>query len=194
MATQKPSELLDFRRSFPSVSTALPFVLLLAAIPFGCTTRSAMDRPVITGAEGSSRTEQYRWRNVKVGGGGYVTGLVIHPKVPDQIYLRTDVGGIYKWDVARNAWTALTDSFSREDWHLYGVESLALHPNDPQTLYAALGKYLPDSGCKSPLDCTNRKMAADPGGHSDSALRWVAMRTFVGRANAWPSIPIIPRP
>jgi hypothetical protein len=131
MATQKPSGLLDFRRSFPSVSTALPFVLLLAAMSFGCTTRSAMDRPVITGADGSSRTEQYRWRNVKVGGGGYVTGLVIHPKVPDQIYLRTDVGGIYKWDVSRNAWTALTDSFSREDWHLYGVESLALHPNDP---------------------------------------------------------------
>lgn len=150
MATQKPSGLLDFRRSFPSVSTALPFVLLLAAMSFGCTTRSAMDRPVITGADGSSRTEQYRWRNVKVGGGGYVTGLVIHPKVPDQIYLRTDVGGIYKWDVSRNAWTALTDSFSREDWHLYGVESLALHPNDPQTLYAALGKYLPRQWLRQP--------------------------------------------
>jgi len=85
-----------------------------------------------------------------VGGGGYVTGVVIHPKIPDQIYLRTDVGGVYKWNVQRSEWEALTDSFGREDWQLYGVESLALHPENPQTVYAALGKYLPRPWLKRP--------------------------------------------
>ncbi len=176
MAANQPSGPVEFCRSFPSVLTALQSVVLLVAMPFGCTKLAVTDRPALSSEDESVRTEPYRWRNVAIGGGGYVTGLVVHPKVPDQIYLRTDVGGIYKWDRLANAWSAITDSFAREDWHLYGVESLALHPDDPQTLYAALGKYLPRQWLRKP-----------------SASQWVATKTFVGRASVLPSIPTIPR-
>lgn len=100
--------------------------------------------------ERSAPASDYTWRSVAVGGGGYVTGIILHPKVPDQIYIRTDVGGMYKWHVTDKRWVPLLDSFPQKDWHLYGVESVALHPENPQIVYAALGKYLPRPWLKLP--------------------------------------------
>lgn len=37
--------------------------------------------------------EQYTWGYLPVGGGGYVTGIAIHPTTKDVMYIRTDVGG-----------------------------------------------------------------------------------------------------
>ena len=42
----------------------------------------------------------YSWDSVKIGGGGYISGMKVHPNNPDVIYLRTDVGGAYRWNAA----------------------------------------------------------------------------------------------
>jgi len=46
---------------------------------------------------------QYAWDNVRIGGSGFVSGLVLSTKEPGLIYARTDVGGAYRWDVKKNA-------------------------------------------------------------------------------------------
>jgi hypothetical protein len=49
----------------------------------------------------------YTFKQVKLGGGGWVTGVVVHPGVDNLVYCRTDVGGAYKWDAANSRWTQL---------------------------------------------------------------------------------------
>src|SRR5258708_37487748 len=41
------------------------------------------------------KTKPYIWRNVKIGGGGFVRGVMVHPTEPKLGYARTDVGGAY---------------------------------------------------------------------------------------------------
>ena len=41
----------------------------------------------------SSASPNYAWQQLKIGGGGYVTGIAIHPTVSGLMYIRTDVGG-----------------------------------------------------------------------------------------------------
>lgn len=82
---------------------------------------------------------EYTWSNVRVEGGGYVTGLVAHPAVAGLIYARTDIGGAYRWDSAASSWVAITDSFTSQN--RYGIESIAIDPNDSNRIYIAAGKY-----------------------------------------------------
>jgi xyloglucan-specific exo-beta-1,4-glucanase len=89
-------------------------------------------------------SQPYVWRNVEIVGGGFVSGVVFHPKAPNVVYARTDIGGPYRLDTATQRWIPLTDFFGSKDWNLYGVESLALDPNDPKRVYLALGTYIND--------------------------------------------------
>lgn len=85
----------------------------------------------------------YVWNNVALGGGGNVPGLVLSPKVPDLAYIRTDVGGSYRWDNKAQQWVALQDFIAPAEWNLYGAESIAVDPSDPQgrLIYVSAGKY-----------------------------------------------------
>lgn len=87
--------------------------------------------------------EPYIWKNVIIGGGGYVTGIVLHPKVPDLAFIRTDVGGSYRWDQASESWIPMQDNIPPAEWNLYGADSIAVDPADAsgQTVFLATGKY-----------------------------------------------------
>lgn len=94
-----------------------------------------------------AETIPYTWKNVAIYGGGYVTGLVVHPAEPDLLYIRTDVGGCYRWDAKASRWIPLTDAFPPSQSNWYGGESIAIDPSDPNVVYMAAGKY---SGGKPP--------------------------------------------
>ena len=88
--------------------------------------------------EGRTQSETYKWGNVALGGGGYVTGFVGH-KTSGDVYSRTDVGGAYRWDAANSKWIPLLDFCSEDELTYQGVEALALDPQNPNMLYIYAG-------------------------------------------------------
>ena len=87
----------------------------------------------------SKPTDYFHWRNVNIQGMGYVTGLVVAPSAPYDVYVRTDIGGAYRFDRGKNRWLPLMDmfdtSFSKGG---VGVESIAVDPQKPERVYAAV--------------------------------------------------------
>jgi xyloglucan-specific exo-beta-1,4-glucanase len=75
------------------------------------------------------------WTQVKMGGGGYVPGVIFHPTMRHLRYARTDVMGVYRWDQALSRWTGLTDAFGRLDGSHQGAESMAVDPTDASKVY-----------------------------------------------------------
>src|SRR3982750_4576126 len=87
-------------------------------------------------------SQAYNWQNAPIGGGGFVTGIVFSPTVPNLVYARTDVGGAYRWDQNIGRWTALNDNVTDTDpVGGGGIESMAIDPNDSNRVYAAIGMY-----------------------------------------------------
>jgi xyloglucan-specific exo-beta-1,4-glucanase len=77
--------------------------------------------------------------NIKMGGGGFVSGLLTCKTEKDLIYARTDVGGAYRWDVNDSLWIPLNDWVSTGETGLMGVESFAIDPSNPGNFYMLLG-------------------------------------------------------
>ena len=106
---------------------ALLAVSLLAIAPMAC----AIAPPAIA----------YRYANVRIGGGGYVSGLLCASSVRGLCYARTDVGGAYRWDATAARWLPLTDWIAASEQNLFGIDGMAVDPADPQRLYLAAGMY-----------------------------------------------------
>ncbi len=86
----------------------------------------------------SSQTiEPYEWNQVKIGGGGYITGMKIHPLNSDIQYFRTDVGGAYRWNAFDNKMDQIIN-FPSSKKSYYGVAGIALHPSDQNSIYLAV--------------------------------------------------------
>ncbi len=85
--------------------------------------------------------ETYTWDNVLLGGGGYIIGIEIHPDNPELIYIRTDVGGCYKWDPEAQRMRQLMTWVAPENENMWGIAGLALDPDDQNVVYVAAGKY-----------------------------------------------------
>ena len=81
----------------------------------------------------------YVWRNVKIGGGGFVSGVKFHPTQPNLIYARTDIGGAYVSSGTDIAWAPITDSLNRND--PTGVLSITVSQHNPAMVYLACGLY-----------------------------------------------------
>lgn len=85
--------------------------------------------------------ETYHWRNAVIGGTGFATGIVFHPTAKDVLYMRTDMGGAYRWIATSSSWEPITDMYGSADWNMLGIESIALDPQDPDIIYVAAGTY-----------------------------------------------------
>jgi xyloglucan-specific exo-beta-1,4-glucanase len=79
----------------------------------------------------------YTWRSVVVGGGGFAPGIVFSTAERGLAYLRSDMGGAYRWDAAARRWMPLQDGNAVGSY--MGVESIAPDPVDPDVVYLAAG-------------------------------------------------------
>ncbi len=84
-----------------------------------------------------------QWKNIDLRGMGFVTGILAHPTT-GEIYTRTDVAGIFRWDAPASRWVALLDDFGNQIPETRNVESFALDPGNPNRLFAAYGPYVED--------------------------------------------------
>ncbi len=89
----------------------------------------------------TTRSLNYKWKSVQIVGGGFVDGIVFHPKEKGLVYCRTDMGGAYCRNAKTLRWEPLLDWIPYADLNLMGVESIALDPNDPDMLFMACGTY-----------------------------------------------------
>lgn len=129
----------------------------------------------------------YGWQQVAIGGGGYVTGIYLHPQEANLVYIRTDNGGFFRWLSAQERWLPLTDHFPPEANNYYGGEALALDPQNPDVVYIAAGKYVGELG--RIFKSTNRgatwvesNLELPMGG--DEAKRWTGNRLAVSPFNS----------
>ncbi|MEI2580834.1 VPS10 domain-containing protein [Scytonema sp. PRP1] len=137
-----------------------------------------------------STTSGYQWTNVSIGGGGYVTGVYLHPLQQDLVYIRTDIGGFYRWNAVEKRWIPLTDHFGLAKSNYYGGEALALDPNNPNIVYIATGKYTASSaGLGTIFKSTNQgktwtKLNIDLPMGGNETHRWVGERLAVNPFNS----------
>lgn len=94
-----------------------------------------------TDADSNAAEGPYEWKNVQIVGGGFCDGIIFHPKAKDIRYARTDMGGAYRWAKRDGRWMPLLDFVSYADNNLVGVESIAVDPNDKNTVYLDCGTY-----------------------------------------------------
>ena len=84
-------------------------------------------------------SDQYQWKNVIIGGGGYVSGIVTCPTRQNLIFAKTDVGGAYRWVEETHSWKALTDWTNTNEKGYLGIESIAIDPQHPNRVYMSAG-------------------------------------------------------
>jgi xyloglucan-specific exo-beta-1,4-glucanase len=157
----------------------------------GCATNNQTPQAITLAAPMNSSMGQngYRWANVSIGGGGFVTGVYLHPLQKDLVYIRTDVGGFYRWNATDKSWIPLNDSFPLAQKTYYGGEGLAIDPNNPNIVYMAAGKYSQWEPKGSIFKSTDQgktwtKLKIDLGMDSNDQQRWAGERLVVNPSNS----------
>ncbi len=96
----------------------------------------------------------YSWDPIRVGNGGWATGMDIHPS-GSPVYFRSDVGGAYRLNAAGTAWTQIVTEFSMpaeevnhnaEIWNANtygGVLSIVSAPSDANRAYMVFQTTVP---------------------------------------------------
>src|ERR1035437_3942782 len=97
------------------------------------------------GLRADDLSSSYQWKPVRIGGGGWVTGMVLHPLSAAVRYARTDVGEAYRWDEPTQQWipmrvrnaygTGIQSAGDTSSPSGFGVETIAVDPNNKSIVY-----------------------------------------------------------
>ena len=95
-----------------------------------------------TASQAADLSVSYTWKPLKIGAGGWVVGMDIHPSETGLMYVRTDVAGAHRWNPDEWEWRqVVTDRSMPAGYVAYGayggVDSLVGAPDDPDVAYMA---------------------------------------------------------
>ncbi|WNR46135.1 WD40/YVTN/BNR-like repeat-containing protein [Paenibacillus roseipurpureus] len=81
---------------------------------------------------------RYKWAQSRVGGGGYITGLLQHPDLPGMLFARCDVAGVLVSRDGGESFEAINHGMSESSHH--SVESFATSPHDSNVWFRCSGE------------------------------------------------------
>ena len=103
----------------------------------------------------------YKWGNVKIGGGGFVSSIVPSTVERNLFYARTDVGGAYRWDESKKEWIPLMDWVDASERGLLGVEAIMPDPVNANKVYMVCGTSYWNYGRTAFLRSSNKGDSRD---------------------------------
>jgi xyloglucan-specific exo-beta-1,4-glucanase len=89
----------------------------------------------------AATTDAFHWGNVAIGGGGFVSAVLPSYVEKNLFYVRTDVGGAYRWNESDKKWIPLNDWIGADELGLWGIEAMAVDPKTPGKVYAMAGTF-----------------------------------------------------
>ena len=113
-----------FRRAFAALAA---LSVLSTAVPPAVLPASAATKDI---------SNTMKWGTLRIGGGGFVSGIVTGKKV---MYARTDIGGAYKYNYNTECWEQLFGFINDADRGLLSVDAMAIDPTDDNTVYFLCG-------------------------------------------------------
>jgi len=81
---------------------------------------------------------EIKWEQSELGGGGFITGITQNTKNPNIIYIRCDVGGVFKSTDRGKSWEIANKGVSKGYHH--NVEAIAISPHNPNILLRGSGE------------------------------------------------------
>lgn len=81
----------------------------------------------------------YEYHNLPIPGGGYVTGFLFHKKKKGLLYIRTDIGGTYRFNREQDRWISLIPHVTMENLSETFPIAMAVENDRPNMLYIACG-------------------------------------------------------
>ena len=79
----------------------------------------------------------YEWGSLKIGGGGFVSAIIAGQR---EMYMRTDVGGAYKYDYQKGEWVQLFGFIKEENRGYLAIKGIAIDPTDDDIAYFLCGR------------------------------------------------------
>ena len=79
----------------------------------------------------------YEWGSLKIGGGGFVSAIIAGQR---EMYMRTDVGGAYKYDYKKGEWVQLFGFIKEENRGYLAIKGIAIDPTDDDIVYFLCGR------------------------------------------------------
>jgi photosystem II stability/assembly factor-like uncharacterized protein len=113
-------------------------VALTGARPVNVMADDATAKPSHTSWAPTDARQYGDWRSSRIGGGGFIQNVVLHPTDANRAYAYTDVSGPYRSDDGGNTWRMLQGNLPARRGN-YSTRGLVVDPRNPDHLIVALG-------------------------------------------------------